>query len=244
MGMTASTTWESRLAGRDEVAEGTWSFHFDKPAGFDFRPGQAIELILPDAPEGPTESRQHAFSLVSAPGEPRLTIATRMRPSAFKQSLEALDDGAPVKLDGPFGSLTLHKDRARPALLVAGGIGITPFMSMLRHEARHSPARPIVLAYSNRRPEDSAFLEELQALEASGVVRLAATMTDMPHSTRSWSGATGMIDATLLRKAIGGLANPIAYLAGPPAMVSGLRPVVIAAGVDEDDVRSEEFFGY
>jgi ferredoxin-NADP reductase len=69
-------------------------------------------------------------------------------------------------------------------------------------------------------------------------------MTQMGDSTRAWDGAVGVVDAKLLERASRALAEPIYYLAGPPAMVSGLRATLQDFGVDEDDVRSEEFFGY
>jgi ferredoxin-NADP reductase len=247
----------ARLRGREEIAAGTSAFHFAKPPGFRFKPGQAVELLLPD-PAGGEAEIGHAFSLVNAPFEDELVIATRMRDSVYKRALAArmrdsvykralaaLAPGASARLDGPFGSLTLHKDRTRPAVLVAGGIGITPFMSMLRQLAHDGAGREVVLLYSNRRPEDAAFLDELTAMARSARgFRLVATMTDMAHSTRPWHGQTGPLDAAAIREAIGGLAAPIAYVAGPPAMVEAMRGALAGAGVDEDDVRSEDFFGY
>ena len=155
------------LRHREEVAHGTMAFGFDKPAGFSFRPGQAIDLILPDPTAPGTESARHAFSIVSAPHESELVIATRMRNSAFKNALARLPEGAPAQVEGPFGSLTLHNKLDRAAVFIAGGIGITPFMSMLRHATNSALQQRLLLLYSNRRPEDSAFLAELQRLEAT-----------------------------------------------------------------------------
>src|SRR5215471_18750328 len=153
------------LLSREGVAEGTQAFHFSKPAGFTFRPGQAVDLILPALETSQPDASRHAFSIVSTPDEGDITIATRMRDSLFKRALDALKPGDAARIDGPFGSLTLHKDAARDALFVAGGIGITPFMSIARHARSSGDKRRHVLMYSNRRPEDSAFLAELLALE-------------------------------------------------------------------------------
>jgi len=235
------STDEVRLQGREDVAEGTMAFHFDKPAGFIFKPGQAIDLIL--SVDG--QSARHAFSIASAPFEARLTIATRMRESAFKRALKSLAIGSPVQIDGPFGSLTLHNKRARPAVMIAGGIGITPFISILRQAAHDELPQDLVLLYSNRRPEDAAFLAELQALaRQNSRFRLLATMTQMDKSTLPWSGQTGWVDAALVAKAGAELSAPIYYLAGPPVLVEAMRETLELAGVDEDEVRSEEFYGY
>jgi ferredoxin-NADP reductase len=233
------------LQRRDEIADRTFAFHFDKPAGFTFKPGQAIDLILPDSAGLGADGSRHAFSIVTAPHQPELVVATRMRDSAFKNALARLPIGAPVEIDGPFGSLTLHKKMERPALFIAGGIGITPFMSMLRDAANRALPQQLVLLYSNRRPEDSAFLTELQRLEGDHRhFKLVATMTDMSQSRLPWSGPTGKIDEAVVRRVATELVNPVYYVAGPPAMVAALRDELEDSGIDGDDIRSEEFYGY
>lgn len=239
------SSYEVRLERREEIAEGTMAFHFAKPAGFTFKPGQAIELGLVEPPGTGSDDARHAFSLVSAPFENELVIATRMRDSPYKQALKALPIGSLALVDGPFGSLTLHNKRSRPATLMAGGIGITPFMSMVRQAAQDQLLQQLTLIYSNRRPESAAFLAELQGLEKRNPnFRLVATMTDLSRSRQPWPGATGEIDRVLLQQAVGDLAAPIYYLVGPPGMVSAMRQTLNEAGVDDDDIRSEEFFGY
>lgn len=234
-----------RLQRREEVASGTMAFHFDKPAGFAFKPGQAIDLVLQDPAVAGTDSGRHAFSIVSAPHQDDLVVTTRMRASAFKKALARLPIGGVAEIDGPFGSLTLHNKADRAAVLIAGGIGITPFMSMLRHAAHVSLPHSLVLLYSNRTPEGTAFLSELQRLEGEHPnFRLLATMTRMGESRRPWMGDIGQIDEALLKRIASDLANPVYYVAGPPAMVAAMRSTLERAGVDGDDIRSEEFYGY
>lgn len=236
-------TYLVKLVGREQLAEGTLAFRFDRPAGFNFKAGQAIVLELLDPPAGDGQKRR-TFSLVSAPFESLLVIATRMRDTAFKRALNALPDGASMKLVGPIGQFTLA-DAARPAVFIAGGIGITPFMSMLRQAAGdHSPQR-LLLLYSNRRPEDAAFLGELRELERqNGNFRLFATMTDMSNSARKWDGETGFVDADLIRRCAGELVAAVYYVVGPPGMVAAMQETLRGAGVVDEDIRSEEFYGY
>lgn len=235
--------YTTRLHASHAVAQGTHAFELDKPAGFDFKPGQAFEIILPGPGTG--EDTHHAFSIVSAPHEERLVFATRMRDSTYKKQLASLQTGAQIDIDGPFGSLTLHKKVERAGVLIAGGIGITPFMSMLRHAAHAKSTQPLALLYSNRRPEDTAFLAELQQLaQTLPHFTLHAAMTDMAQSQQPWSGATSTIDAAFVQSAIQGLPSPVFYVSGPPGLVQAMQATLSAAGVDEDDVRSEEFYGY
>jgi ferredoxin-NADP reductase len=236
-------SYQVRLAGREQLAEGTFAFRFEKPTGFNFKAGQAVVLELLDPPAGEGQTRR-TFSLVSAPFESALVIATRMRDTAFKRALRALPDGASMKLVGPIGQFTLAGG-ARPAVFIAGGIGITPFVSMLRQAARDRSPQRLLLLYSNRRPENAAFLGELQELERQNSnFRLLATMTDMSSSTRKWDGETGLIDADLIKRCAGELGAPVYYVVGPPAMVVAMQETLRGMGVAEDDIRSEEFYGY
>ena len=235
---------KSSLLSRETVAEGTMAFHLQKPAGFEFKPGQAIELVL-DVAELAEDLKRHAFSIVSAPHETELTVATRMRDSAYKRALGSLQAGANVGIDGPFGSMTLHNNVSRPACFIAGGIGITPFMSMLRHATEVRSAHHLLLIYANRRPKDAAFLAELEEMaRLNDHFRLIATMTDADESVAQWSGERRRIDAAFLTSALADLPSAINYVTGPPAMVAAVRAALSAAGIDDDDVRSEEFFGY
>ena len=244
-GDNGMSTHEVSLIAREEIAAGTMAFHFEKPPGFSFKPGQAIDVVLIDPPPAEAQSARHTFSLISAPSQGELAVATRMRDSAFKRALQSLTIGAHSKLEGPFGSLTLHTNRARPAVFIAGGIGITPFMSILRQAASDKLPQHLILIYSNRRPEDAAFLAELQQLERQNKnFRLIATMTQLNQSSRPWQGATGVIDEGLLKRVGSELSAPIYYLAGPPSMVEGMRQTLNRAGINDDDIRSEEFYGY
>lgn len=239
------STFTTQLAVRESIAEGSMAFHFGKPADFGFKPGQAIDLILPNPPGADEQSARHTFSIVSAPFQDELVVATRMRDSAFKRALGSLPIGAPVQVEGPFGSLTLHNDRTRPAVFIAGGIGITPIMSILRHAAQQRLPQSLLLLYSNRRPEDAAFLPELQQLERQNSnFRLLATMTGMSASSRAWEGGTTKIDETFVQTSVADLSRPIHYLVGPPGMVESMRQTLGRMDIDDDDIRSEEFYGY
>ncbi len=134
--------YQPRLLKKVEVAEGTMAFHLERPPGFDFRPGQSADLTLVNPPETDSEGNVRTFSIASAPFEDHLMFATRMRDTAFKRSLKKVPLGTTVKMDSPMGSFTLHKNSAKPAVFLAGGIGITPFSSIVR-QADHdrSPHR-------------------------------------------------------------------------------------------------------
>lgn len=245
-------TFMSRLDERHEVAENTMAFEFEKPAGWTFKPGQFVDITVMNPPETDTEGNTRGFSISSAPHEPMIMVATRLRDTAFKRVLKSLPLRSEVKIEGAFGNLTLHNNAARPAVFLAGGIGITPFRSIVMNAAKEKLPHRIFLFYSNRRPEDAAFLDELQALEQQNPnYKLIASMVEMEKSARPWKGEVGMIDYKMLDRHLKVAASPqwysagpIYYIAGPPQMVRDLQAMLTNAGVDSDDIRLEEFSGY
>src|SRR5712691_8249693 len=128
---TASPVTMAKLLSRYEVAERTTAFRFEKPSNWTFKAGQALDMTLLDPPETDAEGNTRTFSIASAPHEDTLMVATRMRDTAFKRVLKTLPAGSTVKIEGPSGDLTLHNNAKRAAVLLAGGIGITPFRSMV-----------------------------------------------------------------------------------------------------------------
>lgn len=243
--LATSSATMSKLVTRHEVAERTMAFRFEKPPGWTFRAGQFIAMTLLAPSETDAEGDTREFSIASGPHENTLMVATRLRDTAFKRVLQTLPLGTAVKIEGPSGTLTLHTDAKRPAVFLAGGIGITPFRSMLLHVAQAQLPHRIFLFYSNRRPEDAPFLEELQALERLNPrYTLIASMTEIGKSHQPWLGETGQITTGMLAKYLKSAGSPIYYIAGPPEMVKGLHAMVHESGVDDADIRAEEFAGY
>ncbi|HEY6243438.1 MAG TPA: FAD-dependent oxidoreductase [Pyrinomonadaceae bacterium] len=246
--MSSAATWPifmAKLKSREEVAEGTMAFQFEKPAGWTFKAGQFIDITLLEPPETDAEGNTRGFSIASAPQEEIIMVATRLRDTAFKRVLKIVPLGTAVKIEGPFGNLTLHNNPARPAVMLAGGIGITPFRSILFRAANEKLTHRIFLFYSNRRPEDAPFLEALQKLEKENLnYKLIATMTDMEKSKQPWDGETGPVNKEMLERYLERAGSPIYYIAGPAGMVKGLHTMLNEAGVDDDDIRTEEFVGY
>jgi ferredoxin-NADP reductase len=242
---TSTLTRMAALRKREETAQDTMAFYFDKPAGFEFKPGQSVDLTLIDPAETDAEGNIRTFSIASAPFDAQLMVATRMRNTAFKRTLKTMPLGTAVKIDGPSGSFTLHKNQAKPAVLLAGGIGITPFFSIIRQAAAEKLPHQLYLFYSNRRPEDAPFLGALEdSAQQNPNFHFVPTMTNMETSQHEWRGNRGLIDRDMVARHVSSLTGPIYYSAGPPGMVTAMRQMLVAAGVDEDDIRTEEFAGY
>jgi ferredoxin-NADP reductase len=245
-----ATATMSRLVSRQVVAERTIACRFEKPADWHFQAGQFLDLGIIAPSESDAEGDTRSFSIASAPHEETLMVATRLRDSAFKRELTKMPLGCVLTLAGPSGDLIFDpraedRNAQRPAVFLAGGIGITPFRSMVLQAAHEKSPRPIFLFYSNRRPEDAPFLEELQAIEKRNPhYHLIASMTKMERSHRPWHGEAGPVDKEMLARHLQDVVAPVYYIAGPPDMVRSLRALVRQCGVVESDIRAEEFDGY
>ncbi len=235
-----------QLTERRQVAEATLSFRFDLAGqSFPFQPGQFIRVGLPNPPHPDPKGNARSFSIASAPPDPFLLIAVRMTGSPFKTSLAEVPLGTPVNISGPAGSFTLDANSDSPAALFAGGIGITPFRSMIKHAREHWRNRRLTLIYANRCPEQAAFLEELETwAKQNPNFRLLATMTQPGTSQGGWSGPTGYVDAGFVRQYLTEAPTGGCYVAGPPRFITGVTQTLREAGVRAELVRTDEFTGY
>lgn len=239
------SSYGSRLLQRAYVAEQTLACVLERPGGFVFGAGQYVDVTLPeprfDDALGPTRS----FSMASAPGERDLLIVMRMRDSAFKRSLAGMPLGAPLLVDGPADDLALALHGPRPSVYLAGGVGVAPFLGAIRQAAGGDGRLPATLFYSNRRPEDAAYLRELCTLAARvDGFRFIPTMTRMSTSSRRWTGETGRMDVPMLGRYLPSLVGPRYYLSGSTTFISGMCQAIEHAGVPGADIRIEMYAGY
>ncbi len=233
------------LKDRKNVADGTMAFWFDtSDSDFRFEAGQNADFTLIDPPRTDGEGNVRTFSLASSPHHRDFfMIATRMRATAFKESLRSLSLGTKVKVEGPNGNMVLHEDADRPAILLAAGIGITPFRGMLEWATERKLPHRFVLFYSNRTPASTPFLDDLEAWSRDNPnIRLVPTVTDSTDA--DWRYEKGRIDEAMMARYVPDLQGPVFYLAGPPRMVEALKDLLLHRGVSRDSVRFEIFSGY
>ena len=235
---------KARIKEKREVAKGTLMVTFDLlGAEVDFKSGQYFYVTLPDVGHQDDKGLRRHISVVTSPHQKGvLALATRLRDSAFKRSLRELPVGAEVEVEPPEGDFVLPDDASRPFVFIAGGIGITVFRSMLLYIKEERLPYRIVLVYSNRDRDSTAFLEELQELERQiPGLRLILTMTDDP----GWEGETRRVDAEFVQDQLGGELDQYTFLvAGPPEMAEGVEQELEKAGVDEANVLVERYSGY
>ncbi len=253
------------LVARQDVADGTMAFWFDTTAtDFSFTAGQYADFTLIDPPQTDAEGNTRSFSLASPPSEKnRIMITTRMRDTAFKNVLKTMPLGTSVRVSAPMGSFTLHQNAERPAVFIVGGIGITPIHSIVLDALERDLPHQLYLFYSNRTPQTTTFLDEFESLAKDHQnFHFIPTITDLSTdlsakgsptagalakvdaSDPAWKYEMGPINEEMMLRHLANKINVIAYIVGPPAMVSAMIPVVERVGIDPDNIRTEEFAGY
>ena len=231
-----------KLLDRATIANQTIDLTFEKPDGFSFVAGQYGGFTLINPTETDDKGATRRFSFLSAPDDPHIRIVTRIQTSAYKRNLEKMEPGATIKLAGPTGNFVLHADQATPAVMIAGGIGITPFYSMIHYALRHEPARMITLFYGNQTLADSALLAELNQLSQRNINFKMIPVLANPHP--EWEGEKGFITDEILVKHIPDLDQPIFYVCGSPAMVNAMQQMLRELQIANERVKVEDFPGY
>jgi glycine betaine catabolism B len=229
------------LVRRQLEADHVFSFFFRPQQPLAFEAGQFLELSLPHpAPDESGTTR--CLTIASAPSEPLLQLTTRIgpAPSTFKHALYDLRPGDAVAASGPYGDF-VSPDTGAPIVFIAGGIGITPFRSMLLDLAAR-PARPAVsLLYSNSSPS-IPFRPEFDALERDWPeLRLEYTVT---RPSPTWSGAAGRIDASFIARHVDDPSRARYFACGPAGFIGAVRQALAFLGVPPSQIKQEDFPGY
>jgi ferredoxin-NADP reductase len=208
-----------------------------KPAGFSFRPTQFTFLSL----KTDRGWDVRPMSIATSTTRPNLEYAVRVGDSPFKRAFASLRPGDTVAVQGPFGHFILQEER--PAVLLAGGIGITPLKGMAEYAADQALPIPIRLVYSNRSEEEIVYRTELEEL-ARRNPRFSVLHTLTGNVPKGWEGAAGRIGPKLLQDAARGLDRPVYYVCGKTSMVAEMLRLLSESGVPESDVLVEVFRGY
>lgn len=231
-----------KLKSKREIARSTILLNFEKPAGFNFIPGQYGGFTLINPSETDAGGNTRRFSLLSSPLDEFISIGTRVQLSSFKRVLTSLPIDGEIKFAGPTGNFVLHEDINTPAVMIAGGIGIAPFYSIIKHATQQKSPRRLFLFYGNNTTQDAALLPELETMANKNP--FFTLISVLAHPDADWQGETGFITHTLIKKYIQDIDTPIYYVCGSPAMVTALQETLVEMGIDNSKIKVEDFPGY
>jgi len=226
----------------EEIAANAFDFVFAPSRPLKFRPGQYLEWTLSVRSPDERGNRRY-FTIASAPEEAdvRLGVKFYAQPSAFKRALQALRPGDKVVAGQLGGHFTLPRNRQRKLAFLAGGIGITPFRSMVRHMLEPGEGRPAVLLYGCGRTDEFAYRDVFeQAKTAIGLKTVYAAQfqegpaVDIEHGT---------LDESLIRREVPDWHERLFFVSGPPPMVRAVRQALRRMGVSALNIRTDFFPG-
>jgi ferredoxin-NADP reductase/nitrite reductase/ring-hydroxylating ferredoxin subunit len=197
------------------------------------------------------------FTISSSPTEEFVMITTRIRDTPYKKRLSSLEQGTVVKVRGPQGKFVLHKDYSKPAVFLSGGIGVTPFRSMIKYATDKQLSIKIVMFDSNRNQENTLFKKEFdEYVKVNRNLKIVYTITeeekqgtqDTSYPTgQEWTGERGRIDKAMLTRYLTEeeIKKSIFYTCGPPGMIKAMQDLIQNdLKVPKDRIRVEEFTGY
>lgn len=215
---------------RVKNAEGIYSYVFSAPKNFHFRAGQYMQWTL-SAPRSDSRGNRRYLTISSSPTEPELAFSVKLppKPSTFKQHLESLKPGDNIFASYLAGSFILPDDPSKKLALVAGGVGITPFRSMIKSLVDSREQRDIAVLYSANKPEELAFQDLLAQAKAVGLKNLSAA---------------GLIDKATILKCLPDYKERTFYVSGPYLFVQSIKKTLNELGVAPAQVKTDYFPGY
>src|SRR5919202_1102079 len=194
------------------------------------------------------------FTISSSPTEDFIMITTRIRDTPYKKRLSSLEENTIVKVRGPQGKFVLHEDYSKPAVFLSGGIGVTPFRSMIKYATDKQLPIKIVMFDSNRNQENTLFKKEFdEYVNINRNLKIVYTITEEEQGSQDasimqqWTGERGRIDKAMLTKHLTDdeIRNSIFYTCGPPGMIKAMQDLIQKdLKIPKDRIKVEEFTGY
>ncbi len=233
-----------RVKERNRLTPDTYEFVFAAPPRFKFRPGQYMEWTLGhDKPDD--RGNRRYFTLASAPTEHNIRLAIKFykNSSSFKRAMLSLNWDSVLMASQLAGDFVLPADPRQKCIFIAGGIGVTPFRSMIKYLLDRRERRPITLFYASTRVEDIVYKDVFDRAQAELGIRTVYTVSDNSNLPAGWTGKIGRITPELIRATVPDYRNCIFYISGPRGMVDSFRDEISRLGASGLDIRTDYFAG-
>jgi ferredoxin-NADP reductase len=233
------------LKERINIAQDTYDFVFTKNEPFRFVPGQYLEWTLAHTTPDNRGNRRY-FTIASSPTEETVRMGVKFypEPSSFKKSLLSLSPGQTIIASQRAGDFTLPKDTKKKLVFISGGIGITPFRSILKYLIDTHQKRDIVHFYSNKALPDIAYKDILDMAERELGIKTVYTLTEKNTIPPEWHGESGFIDKDMIVRHLPDFKERTFYLSGPHIMVTTFETLLKSMGVKKSQIITDFFPGF
>lgn len=199
-----------------------------------------VDLGTKEDPEGSSR----CFTIASSPTEKEsILITTRIRDTPFKKKLADLKVGELVNIEAPLGRFVLHQDYSRPAIMLSGGIGVTPFRSMIKFATDEKLPIKIILFDANRNEDNIIYKNEFDEwVKFNKNLKIVYTIG---QDTNNWKGETGHINKPMISKYLNEITNSLFYICGPAGLLNAMQKLLKdEMQIPENRIMVEEFTGY
>ncbi len=214
------------------------SFRFKRPSSLDYKAGQFLFITI----NAGGQKLKKPFSFSSSPTErDHIEFTKKLTGHEFSNALDAMKVGDWAEIDAPYGTFTFEGEYKKLVLL-SGGIGITPLISICQYCSDKRLDTNIVLLYGNRTEQDIAFRKELEELQKQN--KNLKVMLTLDEPGNGWTGRRGRIDAAMIRNEVPDYLGRVYYTCGPPAMLQVMENVLRDLGIPKEQIKSENFAGY
>lgn len=233
------------LIKKTKITPDSADFVFDSKQKFTFSPGQYMEFTLPHEKTDLRGQRRY-FTIASSPTEPQLRIGVKFYPngSSFKKALLDVDKHTPLAVGSLGGDFVLPSDKSRKIVLIAGGIGITPYRSMIKYMIDTNERRPVTLLYSANTADDIAYTDVFEQARKQLGVRVFYNLTKSGTPIPDSRYRAGMITPELLQAEVPDYRDSTYYVSGPHNMVVGIENALKKSGVSRRNIKTDFFSGY
>lgn len=234
-----------KLKNRILVATDTYDFIFEKSKQFYFKAGQYMEWTLKHRDVDSRGNRRY-FTLASSPTEPEVHLGVKFypEPSSFKNRLLALPIGEEIVASQQAGDFVLPKDKTQGLVFIAGGIGVTPFRSMIQYLIDTKEKRNITILYSNKTIQDVAYKEVFDRAEIELGIKTIHVITNNNQVPLSAPFIQGPINSNLIIREIPDFQNKVFYISGPHGMVNAFEETLKSMGVKDKNIKIDFFPGF
>lgn len=235
-----------KLLEKTKVSPDILDFSFPKPTNFSFLPGQYMEWTLPH--QNDTRGNRRYFSIASSPTEETINLGVKFidNGSSFKKKLTELEKGEKITAGQLRGDFLLPDDKTKKLVFISGGIGITPFRSMIKYlldtNITHRES-DITLIYSNKFASDIVYKSIFDEAEKKIGLKTIYTLTDEKNLPKDWKGSVGRVSAEMIKE-IPSYKEAIYYLSGPHSLVKGFENALEELGIPRRQIKIDFFPGY
>ncbi len=233
------------LKNRIQLAPDIFNFTFSSGQKLSFSPGQYLEWTLAHSNPDNRGIRRY-FTIASSPTEQELMIGVKFyeKSSSFKKALLLMQQNDEIVASNLRGEFTLPKDPNKKFVFIAGGIGITPFRSMIKYLLDTDQTRSIVLLYSNKFISDIVYKDVFDLAQKQFGLKIIYTLTEVNNIPPNWNSYRGFINKDIIEKEIPDYKERYFYLSGPNSMVSAFQVTLKKMGITNDHIKTDFFPGF